>query len=158
MKNHLKKTGLSVEPVEFADNVKVGNIAFIDREGHVFVDFPGNDLGPLVARLTASAKAAIGKDADPAGREVVLIFQNGDPGLPIILDVIYSLLDEISDDKGDGTDLEKVSLDAKEEIVLRCGESSITLTRAGKIIIRGTYVLSRSSGANKIKGASIELN
>jgi hypothetical protein len=158
MKNHVKKTALSMEPTEFTGNVNVGRIVCVDEEGHVFVDFPGNDLGPLAARLTASAKAALGKGADPAGGEVVLIFQNGDPGLPIVLDVIYSLLDEISDDKGDGTDPEKVNLDAKEEIVLRCGESSITLTRAGKIIIRGTYVLSRSSGANKIKGASIELN
>ena len=47
---------------------------------------------------------------------------------------------------------------ADEEIVLSCGESSITLTRAGKILIRGKYVLSRSSGVNRIKGGSIQLN
>jgi hypothetical protein len=42
--------------------------------------------------------------------------------------------------------------------VLRCGKASITLTSAGKVLIRGTYVLSRSSGVNKIKGGSIQLN
>jgi hypothetical protein len=42
--------------------------------------------------------------------------------------------------------------------VLRCGEASITLTKAGKILIRGTYVLSRSSGVNMVKGATIHLN
>ena len=44
------------------------------------------------------------------------------------------------------------------EIVLRCGEASITLTRAGKVLIRGTYILTRSSGANRVKGAAVEIN
>lgn len=53
---------------------------------------------------------------------------------------------------------ERLELVAEREIVLRCGQASITLTRAGKIILRGTYVLSRSSGVNKIKGGSIQIN
>ena len=44
------------------------------------------------------------------------------------------------------------------QIVLRCGEASITLTRAGKVLIRGAYVLSRSSGTNRIQGGSVEIN
>ena len=47
---------------------------------------------------------------------------------------------------------------AESEIVLRCGEASITLTRAGKVLIRGTYLLSRSSGVNRIKGGSVQIN
>jgi hypothetical protein len=47
---------------------------------------------------------------------------------------------------------------AAEELVLRCGDASITLTRAGKIILRGTYLLSRSSGVNRIKGGSVQIN
>jgi len=42
--------------------------------------------------------------------------------------------------------------------VLRCGDASITLTRAGKVVIQGNYILSRSSGYNKIKGAAIDIN
>ena len=49
-------------------------------------------------------------------------------------------------------------LTAEREIVLKCGEASITLTRAGKVLIKGTYVLSRSSGYNKIKGAAVDIN
>jgi hypothetical protein len=41
---------------------------------------------------------------------------------------------------------------------LRCGKSSITLTRAGKVLIEGEYISSRSSGVNRIKGGSIQLN
>jgi len=53
---------------------------------------------------------------------------------------------------------DRLELVAEREIVLRCGEASLTLTRAGKIILRGTYLLSRSSGVNKIKGGSVQIN
>jgi len=52
-------------------------------------------------------------------------------------------------------DGERVVFDAKKEIVLRCGKASITLTRAGKVLIRGAYLLNRSSGVNRIKGGSV---
>ena len=49
-------------------------------------------------------------------------------------------------------------IEADREVVLRCGDASITLTRAGKVIIKGSYILSRSTGYHKIKGAAIDLN
>jgi len=47
---------------------------------------------------------------------------------------------------------------ARDKLVLRCGQASITLTRAGKVLIDGTYVSSRATGTNRVKGASIQLN
>lgn len=38
------------------------------------------------------------------------------------------------------------------------GEASIELHRDGRIILRGTHIASYSSGANKMRGTSIELN
>lgn len=55
-------------------------------------------------------------------------------------------------------DGERVVLHGAKQVELRCGEASIVLTAAGKILIRGTYVLSRSSGANRIKGAFVDIN
>jgi len=55
-------------------------------------------------------------------------------------------------------DDERYVIQAEREIVLRCGDASITLTRAGKVIIKGNYILSRSTGYNKIKGAAIDIN
>ncbi len=49
-------------------------------------------------------------------------------------------------------------ISAAEQLTLRCGESSITLTAAGKIIIRGKYIVSRSSGVQRIKGGSVQIN
>ena len=47
---------------------------------------------------------------------------------------------------------------ALDQLVLRCGKASITLTKAGKVLIQGTYLSSRSSGVNRIKGGSVQLN
>ena len=49
-------------------------------------------------------------------------------------------------------------LRTEEEIVFECGKASITLTKSGKILIRGAYLLSRSSGVNRIKGGSVQIN
>src|SRR5258708_5480867 len=45
-----------------------------------------------------------------------------------------------------------------EAVVLECGHASITLTSAGKVLIRGAYLSSRSSGVHRIKGASVDIN
>jgi len=55
-------------------------------------------------------------------------------------------------------DGQRLLVTAQEQLVLRCGKASITLTRAGKVLIEGAYVSSRSSGVNRIKGGSIQLN
>jgi len=46
-------------------------------------------------------------------------------------------------------DGQRLELTAERDIVLRCGAASITLTREGKILIEGTYLLSRSRGVNR---------
>jgi hypothetical protein len=55
-------------------------------------------------------------------------------------------------------DSEELVITAARQLTLRCGESSITLTAAGKIIIRGKYIVSRSSGVQRIKGGAVQIN
>ena len=55
-------------------------------------------------------------------------------------------------------DGKRVELRGEEEIVLTCGEASITLRRNGRIVVRGTYVETRSKGVNRIKGGSVQIN
>ena len=55
-------------------------------------------------------------------------------------------------------DGERLVVTAKEQLVLRCGKASITLTKAGKVLIDGEYVSSRSSGVNRLRGGSVQLN
>ncbi|WP_188151026.1 DUF6484 domain-containing protein [Teredinibacter waterburyi] len=116
------------------------------------------------------------------GRQAAVVFVGGNIEQPLIIGFIYSQLDSLLDSyssaplelhkpaEEDGleksaqlpTDIvvdgKNVTIDAKEQIVLQCGESSITLTKSGKIMIRGKYVLSRSSGVNRILGGSVQVN
>jgi hypothetical protein len=55
-------------------------------------------------------------------------------------------------------DGDRKQFEASREIVLRCGKASITLCSNGRLIIRGTYVETRSSGTNRIKGGAVLIN
>lgn len=55
-------------------------------------------------------------------------------------------------------DGERVSIEGAEEVTFKCGKASITLTKSGKIMIRGTYLLNRSTGVNRILGGSVQVN
>lgn len=58
----------------------------------------------------------------------------------------------------DKTVRDELTLTATKQITIRCGASSITLTAEGKIILRGKYIVSRSSGVQRIKGGSVQIN
>ena len=150
------------------EGLRVGKIVRINESGLVLVDFLGNSSGPVVARTTTSSNAKTHCKGNPTGREVLLAFENNDPQHPIIVDTMYSLIEEIAEpattvlEAGEPQDVtidgKRISFNAEQEIVLNCGEASITLTRAGKVLIRGEYVLSHSSGENRIRGGSISIN
>jgi len=103
-----------------------------------------------------------------ASSEVLVSFDRGNIAFPVITGKVQSLsitpeafdlqLDTSAEISTNMDSKEKLLFKADKEIVFQCGKSSITLTKAGKVLIRGAYVLSRSSGVNKIKGGSVQLN
>jgi hypothetical protein len=116
--------------------------------------FPG-ELVP--ARTTVALRRSM------IGATVLVLYEDGDAARPIIVGVVQEQAPlhiaassaPVFEAKVDD---DRLTLTAEREIVLRCGDSSITLTRAGKVIIKGNYILSRSRGYNKIKGAAIDIN
>jgi hypothetical protein len=132
------------------DGVVVGTIAALDASGAPIVTYPGGPEGGLAAR----AIAAIGPG--DVGREVALLFEGGDPTRPLVMGKMHS--PSAAPRTEVTTDGERLELRAEKEIVLSCGKASITLTRAGKVLIRGEYVLSRSSGVHRIQGGSVQIN
>ena len=55
-------------------------------------------------------------------------------------------------------DGKRVVLEGRDEVVLKCGDASITLRRDGKVILRGAYVETNARGVNRIKGGSVKIN
>jgi len=167
MKGAAAETIKSIDMQTRISGARVGTIVSVSDEGHVRVEYPGNRFGPLKVRMTAAVRDKI-QPAEASGRNVLLVFENDDPGLPIVVDVLCDSIQEhderaplalqMDETEAVFVDGRRVTFDAQEQIVLRCGKASITLTRAGKILIKGAYLLSRSSGVNRIKGASVQIN
>ena len=147
------------------DGVVIGTLTGFQNSGEPLVDFPANiSKKPLPARTTAAL------DKNEIGREVALLFEGGNPNKPLVVglieqpevpppDVTESVEEETSSPPVEIVqDGERFVFNAEKEIVLRCGKASITLTSAGKILLRGTYLLNRSSGVNRVKGGSVQIN
>ena len=124
---------------------------------------------PMIVNLAAcpgqvlTARTTVPLHRAMIGSLVVVLFEDGDLRAPIIMGAIepHALVRIVpASEPGVAiqVDGERHIVTAEREIVLRCGEASITLTRAGKVIIKGNYILSRSTGYNKIKGAAIDIN
>lgn len=144
-----------------ATDVSIGLLIGLDDAGAALVAYAQSP-----SEVGMAARSTTQLTTDDIGREVALLFENGDPGRPLIIGRIH---DRVEPAGGEGThfsadsvrvfrDGERLNLEAEREISIKCGEASITLTQAGKVLIRGSYLLSRSSGANRIKGGSIQLN
>ena len=117
------------------------------------------DAGGVVVRRAALATVPIDRSA--IGHPVVLMFVGGDLDRPVITGRVEP--GRASPRKATRTstlvlDGRELVFDADSSLTLRCGRSSITLTRDGRIVLRGTHVVSHASGVNRIRGGTIKLN
>lgn len=148
-----------------------GQLVGLDASGAPLVDFAGNTQGPVPARLAVALEPRGLQEAVARRQKAVLLFENGDPTLPFIMGLIHEpsptpLLDALLEQPAEAAsapteahvDGKRVVIEGQEEVVLKCGEASITLRRNGKVIIKGTYLESRATGTHRIKGGSVEIN
>ena len=162
---------------------RVGWIVGMCESGWLVQSAP--DATPRQARTTMTLDRAAMHDAASSRREALIVFENESPDLPIVIGLLSpppreQALAVPSAEPAETCDVladrQRMTLEARDqarrcdcgrapgvhslgdEIVLRCGESSITLRRNGQVIIRGTYVETRSAGVNRIKGGSVRIN
>ena len=138
--------------------VVTGELIAIADEGQTpLVRFAG-----LIGSAAVRARSAIDVHGALRGKSVVLVFEAADPARPIVMGVLrgahgWPMPDPPAQVEVEA-DGERMLVSARDQLVLRCGEASITLTCAGKVLIQGSYVSSRSTGVNWIKGGSVQLN
>lgn len=144
------------------------------------VDYPENPHGPLAARAVIPLTPEWAKKAVADKRELVLTFEAEQSDRPIVMGVLEPVtalapargprsatvptpatpsgpLSPAAqlDAKVDG---KRVVIEGQDEIVLKCGQASITLRRNGRVVVRGTYVETRANGVNRIRGGTVEIN
>lgn len=138
------------------DGVVIGVLIGFDARAPLVV-FPGN---PSDVALEARSLAEL--TLDMVGAEVALLFEGGDAMRPLIVGRLVEPVQRTA--KLPETtpqvfrDGEKVTVNASERIELRCGKASIIMEKDGHITIRGTYLVSHASAANRIRGGSVNLN
>lgn len=116
--------------------------------GGVSVSWAGAPEGAL-------ARPACALSARHVGGEVAIAFEEGDPRRPIVLGPMST---EPPPPRADDAEEGTVQFEADRELVLRCGRASLVLTKAGKIILRGTHVASIATGTHRILGGAVEIN
>ena len=152
-----------VEPLASAETdlitgVMIGSLVGLTEEGRIpLVTYSGQ---PGTAAL--AAQSIVDLHGAHIGRRVVLMFEGGDPLRPVVMGVLrqdgsWPLAQQPGTVELD-VDGERLTITAATQLVLRCGSASITLTKAGKVLIRGAYVSSASTGVNRITGGAIHLN
>ena len=122
-------------------NLVLGRLVDVTEEKGPLIVIPD-----LLKDEPVMARATVELGSGDVGCTLAVMFESGNIENPIVIG-------RISQPKSDVHDLS-----AEREVTIRCGKASITLTREGKIILRGTYISSRSSGVNRIKGGSVHLN
>ncbi|KWV41896.1 hypothetical protein AS026_22240 [Rhizobium altiplani] len=139
------------ETRERIEGVVIGVLLGFDA-GVPLVVFPGNPRDTaLPARSLADLTSAM------IGAEVALLFEGGEAMRPLIVGQIVEPARKSSSPHvvRDG---ERVRITGEERIELRCGKATIIMEKDGHITIRGTYVTSHASAANRIRGGSVNLN
>ena len=147
-----------------ANSLVLGVLTGIEDHGQGLVAF---DTPSVNTPVRARPIAPLTKQN--IGRQVCLMFERGDPTKPVIIGFLHIGADQTSmsvEQQAPATtnqieakiDGERILLEGHKEIVLKCGKASITLTQDGKVLVRGTYLSSRSTGPNLIKGGSVQLN
>jgi hypothetical protein len=138
-------------------SVVIGRLVGVADDGYPLVDFAGCGHAPIAAKyvIPLSSEEMVAMAA--AHQDVLLVFEEDDAARPIITGALQTPGEPkvkrgvIIEEGG------RIRIEGKEEIVLCCGEASITLRKHGRVISRGTHLESDSLGANWIRGVDIQL-
>jgi len=133
----------------------IGKLLSLAEDGMAVIGLPAAD-GVMV--VTARASASI--RSEHVGAQVVVLVEPGAADRSVVIGVVQNGAPRPSTTRPVEVSMDVASLEiaARDRIVLRCGKASITLTRDGKVLVRGTKVLNRASGVNRILGGSVQIN
>ncbi|WP_146155944.1 DUF6484 domain-containing protein [Enhygromyxa salina] len=158
----------------------MGRIVEIDPEGRARVTFLNHEGPPVVARAIGMVAPEQLEDARREARVILLGFLDGRADSPVIMSL--SSMAELSPKPAEPEpepDAELVALElerakvmelevdgepgrqvieAREELVLRCGDAAITLRADGTVRVIGRDITSWARRRHRIRGGSVAIN
>jgi hypothetical protein len=96
-------------------------------------------------------------------QSILLAFEDADPRKPVVVGLLAPIPAPDRPSQPDASvgelpTAETVVIRGRDAIELRCGDACITLRSDGRILIRGTNIISRASEQNRVAGGSIHFN
>ena len=126
--------------------------AVVDTHGTISVALHEGDVTLACVVLQAGHDPLLYAEGD----EVLVWRDPGTPGRGVILGRIgatHAVPVLESDAMPD-----ELVLEARQNLVLKCGDGSITLRADGKVLIKGKELVSHAQRMNRIKGGAVSIN
>ena len=144
-----------VESTPAAPAARVGRLEGVGPDGSPWVTSPGWIEEPARALLAAEPP---GGALEPlVGRAVIMV--------PLVSDEArVAILGWVAEPRP-GTAVrrlevngERIVVSATQELELRCGEASVTLTADGRVLVKGRGILNHAREVNRIRGGQVRIN
>ena len=136
-----------------AGQVRRGRVSAFADDGSVAVvpaDRDWTECWCDVLRTSESSQLALA-----LGDTVVLLLPPGDDDRGVVLGRIGPSC-ATTDPGAEAPD--ELVVEARQSLVLRCGDGSITIREDGKILIKGVDLVSHAKRINRIKGGAVAIN
>lgn len=131
-------------PLDLAQGLRLGRLSGFSPRGLPLIETAEGAL--------AEARSLVALSPADTGAELAWAWLGGPEGTPLVLGLLRPPLRVVEADE------EVTRIEGKHRVELRCGPASLTLFADGRVEVRGTQILSRAEGAQRIQGGSVHLN
>ncbi|WP_338848508.1 DUF6484 domain-containing protein [Massilia sp. W12] len=158
-------------PPPAVHGVVVGTLCDVQTEGSYLIALDA------IGIPQAQAQAACAPALLAPGMNVAVMFLQGDTHRPLIIGPMHESHAATAQagaavemrvqptDAGEQAhsavweiDKRQITMQAGEELSLRCGDAAIILTSDGRILLRGVYISSQASATQRLLGGSVQIN
>ncbi len=150
----------AIVPDAFAGAL-AGHLAGFDEQGRIIFQEDGTQA-PYTVEIGLPLSDEEVAAAARAKLRALVIKPDNQPSQPVLVALLRERLSAEARDKTatETTHIngQAVEIDAQQSLELSCGRARITLHADGRIELNGDYLLSRSRGPIKLKGATIDIN
>lgn len=143
--------------------ILTGHLHGIDDEGHILFVPELGGAEPIPVAIGVALSDGVLVPAARNHQRALVVHTSENPARLILIGLVRERVNPAARDAAPSqlevkVDGETVRLTAENEIELKCGKASLILRQSGRVILKGTYIVTSASGPVKIKGATIALN
>jgi hypothetical protein len=143
--------------------IVTGHLQGIDDEGRILFMAEQGDGVPVPVAIGVAISDGVLVPAARNRQRALVVRTDDTPSRWVLIGLVRERVSSAARDAAPGelevkVDGETLRLTAEREIELRCGNASLILRQSGRVILKGTHVVTSSRGPLKVKGATVEIN